>query len=176
MRLVKYAYAARRTAIYPMTQFIIYPTLGLAGETAELVDKIVNDEPEAEIRKEIGDICWYTANLAIDCGIQMHTIIPGCETFGDIEAKMLPGPNPIELIQPVGAICELVKKLHRDDNGKLSPERREKIRQNLAIVLLRLTAIAQFRGWSLGEIARENTVKLSSRHQRGKLTGDGDNR
>lgn len=176
MRLVNYADAARRIAIYPMKMFITYPTLGLVGEMTEFIDKILNDAPKAEICKEIGDILWYLANLAIDCGIQMHTIIPGCTTFGDIEAEMLSDPNPIKLIYPVGAICELVKKLHRDDGGKLSPERRERVRQNLAVIFLGLTAITQFWGWSLGEIARENLAKLNSRQQRGTLTGDGDNR
>lgn len=178
MRLAKYARAARRTAIYPIEQCINYPVLGLAGEAGELIVKIIDDAGDEAVRKEIGDVLWYIANTAIDCNIQMHELVDGAETFAGVEATgML--PNAIQFVRlavEVGAVCELAKKLHRDDGSKMTPERRENIRAALGKVLFRLAAIVKFRGWSLGEIARENIVKLASRQGRETLTGDGDNR
>ena len=60
---------------------IIYPALGLAGETGEVAEKIkktirdnkgvFDDTRKTEIAKELGDVMWYAANLAADLGISL---------------------------------------------------------------------------------------------------------
>lgn len=71
MNLTYYEKQASKTAIYPRSQAIIYPTLGLtgeAGEVAEKVKKMIRDgnlDPHA-LHKEIGDCIWYLAALCHD--------------------------------------------------------------------------------------------------------------
>lgn len=68
----------------PDDLLIIYPTLGLAGEAGEVVEKIKkvlrNDngkftkEKRAEIAKELGDVLWYIAVLANNIGYKLSEI------------------------------------------------------------------------------------------------------
>lgn len=77
-----YQEAALKTAIYE--QRIIYPTLGLSGETGEVADKvkkvlrdkngIFDGETRHEIAKELGDVLWYVSTLAYDLGFKLDEI------------------------------------------------------------------------------------------------------
>jgi myo-inositol catabolism protein IolC len=88
MNFNEYQEKARRTAIYPgKDSNYIYPTLGLvgeAGEVAEKVKKIIRDEngivsreKKEEIKKELGDVLWYIANLAYELDIKLEEIAQG---------------------------------------------------------------------------------------------------
>ena len=84
MNMNEYQKRARKTAIYPRTHAIIYPALGLAGETGECVEKVKkmlrddagNLTPECReaICKDLGDVLWYVANLATDCQLTLEDI------------------------------------------------------------------------------------------------------
>ncbi len=84
MNFDEYQEMARSTAIYPDQAQVIYPALGIAGESgeiAELVKKAIRDEdgfinPDRRIklRMEIGDVLWYLANLATDLGWSLDGI------------------------------------------------------------------------------------------------------
>lgn len=71
MTFDEYEKLAAKTAIYPRSQAIIYPALGLtgeAGEVAEKVKKMIRDgnlDPHA-LHKEIGDVLWYLSALCHD--------------------------------------------------------------------------------------------------------------
>lgn len=79
MDLDDYQRAARETAIYPEQHRITYPALGLAGETGETVERVKkwlrdgNLDRDA-LRKEIGDVLWYVANLAADLDLSLDEI------------------------------------------------------------------------------------------------------
>lgn len=79
MDLDDYQRAARETAIYPERHRITYPALGLAGETGETVERVKkwlrdgNLDRDA-LRKEIGDVLWYVANLATDLDLSLDEI------------------------------------------------------------------------------------------------------
>jgi hypothetical protein len=178
MRLAQYAKAARQTAVYPSKLCNIIPALGLAGEVGELLAALTLDAGDEAVRDEMGDVLWYVANLAIDCTIPLHQLVEGCETFAEIEDwGMLPGAHQfVRLATDAGAICGLVKKLHRDDGGKLTPDRRERIREGLEMILLRLAALTKLRGWVLGQIARENLAKVTQCQSQGTLHVAGDKR
>ena len=75
-----------------------------------------------------------------------------------------------------GEVAEKVKKALRDNQGVIDEKRREDIKNELGDVLWYLTQIATELNLSLEEIARSNLQKLSSRQERGKLHGQGDNR
>lgn len=82
-----YQQAAISTAIYPKSMSVIYPALGLSGETGEVCDKIkkvIRDEngifdmsSKEHIKKELGDVLWYIANTASDLGIKLSDIAIG---------------------------------------------------------------------------------------------------
>lgn len=82
MTLNEYQRKALETAIYPAP--IVYPVLGLCGESGEVADKIkkvlrdnnsdFTDEKKTEIAKEIGDVLWYCATLSYDLGFTLNEI------------------------------------------------------------------------------------------------------
>lgn len=83
MNFNEYQEEAVKTAIYPDGYKVIYPALGLAGETGECIEKIkklcrgdfeLTPEYIELIAKEIGDIFWYAANLADDLGITLDKV------------------------------------------------------------------------------------------------------
>jgi NTP pyrophosphatase (non-canonical NTP hydrolase) len=85
MELDKYQQLARETAQYPtIGHAIIYPSLGLAGETGEFCDKVKkifrdNDgeiclSRGRELANELGDCLWYVANCAHELGYSLEDI------------------------------------------------------------------------------------------------------
>jgi NTP pyrophosphatase (non-canonical NTP hydrolase) len=85
MNFEEYQTKSRRTALYPnIGENYIYPTLGLAGESGEVAEKIkkvirdkagvVDGETKEMIKKELGDVLWYTAQLATELGLSLDEI------------------------------------------------------------------------------------------------------
>jgi len=80
-----YQKQARKTAIYPnLGNNFVYPTLGLAGEAGEVAEKIkkvlrdknslIDKNTRLELKKELGDVLWYLANLATEIGLSLEEI------------------------------------------------------------------------------------------------------
>jgi NTP pyrophosphatase (non-canonical NTP hydrolase) len=80
-----YQKRARKTAIYPnLGNNFVYPTLGLSGEAGEVAEKIkkvirdknglIDKETRQELKKELGDILWYLANLATEIDLSLEEI------------------------------------------------------------------------------------------------------
>ena len=80
------------------------------------------------------------------------------------------------LTAEAGEVANKVKKIIRDDNGQLTPDRAESIAQELGDVLWYAAQIATELGVDLGEVAADNLSKLQSRMDRGQLKGSGDSR
>lgn len=89
MNFQEYQEQALEFAQYPqMGANILYPALGLAGESGEAVDKIkkiwrnqgitngliYSDAQKLELIKEIGDVLWYAAAMAYELQIPLNTI------------------------------------------------------------------------------------------------------
>ena len=82
--LCDYQRKAHKTAIYPKELRILYPVLGLCGETGELAEKIkkvfrddggiVSVEKKEQVAKELGDIMWYLAEVATSFGLTLGGI------------------------------------------------------------------------------------------------------
>ena len=83
MELNDYQTLAKATAIYEMP--VVYPALGMcgeAGEVAEKVKKVIRDnnsdfstaEFKEDIKKEIGDVLWYVANMSSDVGLTLQEV------------------------------------------------------------------------------------------------------
>ncbi|MDP4001842.1 MAG: nucleoside triphosphate pyrophosphohydrolase family protein [bacterium] len=88
MHFNEYQKRARKTAMYPNKgKNYIYPALGLGGESGEVLEKIkklirdkggkIDKEFLILIEKELGDILWYIANLAVEFKIPMDRIAIG---------------------------------------------------------------------------------------------------
>jgi NTP pyrophosphatase (non-canonical NTP hydrolase) len=75
-----------------------------------------------------------------------------------------------------GEVAGKIKKVLRDHGGKVSPEIREALKQELGDVLWYLTQIATSLNYTLEEIAEANIRKLADRLERGVIGGSGDNR
>ena len=80
------------------------------------------------------------------------------------------------LANEAGEVVGKIKKIFRDQNGRITEENRQSLKNELGDVLWYLTQIYTELGLTLEEVAETNITKLSSRQTRGKLGGDGDNR
>lgn len=84
MEMNDYQAQAIATAIYPADMRIVYPALGLAGETGEVAEKVKKElrdrggafSPEArrEMARELGDVMWYVAAMAHDLGFTLEEV------------------------------------------------------------------------------------------------------
>jgi len=85
MDFEEYQKLSRKTAIYPnIGKNFVYPTLGLAGETGEVVEKVkkvlrdsngqMTQEKAEELKKELGDVLWYMAQIASELNISLDEI------------------------------------------------------------------------------------------------------
>lgn len=85
MTFREYQEKSRKTAIYPNLGFnFVYPTLGLVGEAGEVAEKmkkvlrdkegVMTDEKRLELKKELGDVMWYIAQLATELNLDMNDI------------------------------------------------------------------------------------------------------
>lgn len=83
----EYQKEALKTAVYPADQALPYLALGLAGEAAEVANKVkkiirgdYDDDPEAMeatlelIAYELGDVLWYIAVLAAETDIDLSDV------------------------------------------------------------------------------------------------------
>lgn len=80
-----YQDAAEATAVYPdKGDNIYYPALGLAGEAGEVCEKIkkimrdqkghFTEDNVEEISKELGDVLWYLAMVAVEFNIALSSV------------------------------------------------------------------------------------------------------
>ena len=76
----------------------------------------------------------------------------------------------------MGEFQEKVKKLFRDHDGKLTIATRADLTYEMGDVLWYMARLASKMGITMEEIAALNIIKLSSRKDRKKLQGDGDDR
>lgn len=85
MNFKEYQEKSRKTAIYPkIGESFVYPALGLGDEAGEVLGKIkkifrdkggeVNEETKNEIKKELGDVLWYLAQLSTELGISLDDV------------------------------------------------------------------------------------------------------
>lgn len=79
------------------------------------------------------------------------------------------------LVGEGGEVAEKVKKFLRDE-VEMSDIYRDGILRELGDVLWYLTRMSVELGSSLEEVAEKNLEKLSSRKERGKISGSGDDR
>lgn len=82
MTFEEYTEKALATSICPENMDVIYPLIGLTGETGEVAEKIkkvyrdnngeFTEGIKLQIMKEIGDCLWYINKLAADLGYTLE--------------------------------------------------------------------------------------------------------
>lgn len=80
------------------------------------------------------------------------------------------------LVGEGGEIAENVKKMLRDDNGVITPERKAKLFSEIGDQFWYISELCSRLGFNMGEVAKANIAKLLDRKARGVLHGSGDNR
>lgn len=80
------------------------------------------------------------------------------------------------LVGEAGEVCNKIKKVMRDQDGKATPEQKNEIAKELGDVMWYLATLATELDSHLGCIAESNLKKLEDRQNRGVLKGSGDNR
>lgn len=80
------------------------------------------------------------------------------------------------LANEAGEVVGKIKKIFRDEGGRVSKEKRSEIAGELGDVMWYLAQVATEFNLKLSEIARNNLEKLKSRLERNKIHGSGDNR
>lgn len=75
-----------------------------------------------------------------------------------------------------GEVANDVKKILRDDDSVLTPERRERLANELGDVLWYLARTAAEANLDLNHIAELNLARLASRAERGVIAGSGSDR
>ena len=80
------------------------------------------------------------------------------------------------LTNEAGEVAGKIKKIFRDKNGVIGEEERAALKGELGDVLWYLAQVCTELNLSLDEVAEHNIAKLYDRMERGKISGDGDNR
>ncbi len=82
----------------------------------------------------------------------------------------------IGLAGETGEVCDKIKKIFRDCDGKFTPSAIHSIRDELGDVLWYISQISTELGISLTEVASRNAYKLKARQVKNTIKGSGDNR
>ncbi len=80
------------------------------------------------------------------------------------------------LVGEAGEVAEKFKKIIRDKEGVISEDAKQDIAKELGDVLWYISALSDYLGLTLDEVAEMNIKKLFDRKSRGAGRGSGDNR
>jgi NTP pyrophosphatase (non-canonical NTP hydrolase) len=174
--LDEYKEKAITTAIYPKSSKIIYPVLGLADETGEFYEKFkVQAKNRKGLIQEIGDCFWYVANVCNDIDLIMSSLMDELEEVEYSEESI--EDYLFSMITSSTKICGITKKWIRDeDNEGLSDEKLIEINFELSQYWIACLGMCKYLDITWQEVAQLNIDKLSSRKERNKIKGSGDNR
>jgi NTP pyrophosphatase (non-canonical NTP hydrolase) len=75
-----------------------------------------------------------------------------------------------------GEVAEKVKKILRNDNGVVDPEKRDALKHEIGDVLWYLSQLARILDIPFEECASANIAKLADRAARGVIKSEGDTR
>lgn len=96
MTIEEYQALCTKTAVYPELISLLYVTLGLAGESGEVANKVkkvyrddggkLTTAAIAGISDELGDCLWYIAMLCTEMGVSLEWVMRG--NIAKLEKRM----------------------------------------------------------------------------------------
>jgi NTP pyrophosphatase (non-canonical NTP hydrolase) len=126
---------------------------------------------EDQVRLIVADVALQLGDTTTPLGEMTNSALDCFETpFNRLVYPIL------GLVGEAGEIANKLKKVARDDQGKMDLDKSEDIEKELGDVFWYIAAIASELRVKLSHIASDNITKLFSRKQRGVLGGSGDNR
>lgn len=158
MTIKEYQEIINTTAVYPqkVDNFgLAYCVLGIFDELSEIRDKVVKNDTQVNINKEIGDVLWYICASCKELNLDFEEIIK--------DRKNDP------LIDPY-YIFGITKKFYRDNK----PIDTDKIKGYLKDLLYGV--LKHLPEQTIYSILEDNYNKLIKRRETNTLHGDGDNR
>ena len=78
------------------------------------------------------------------------------------------------LVGEAGEVAEKVKKILRNQKGKITPENKADLLLELGDVLWYMSQFARILGFTLSDVGLLNILKLQDRAKRGKIKSQGD--
>jgi len=190
MDLKEYQAKARSTAIYLRAENsrMLYPALGIVGECGEVAEKtkkLIRDAdwemtPDriAAITKELGDCCWYAANICCDTDLDLEMMykMRGHSILQQIRG--LPFPRlALHMNRHATAVATSLEQWYYQHDCRVCERgHHTDIPNHLSHIMTCIEEIARRCGFTLEEIYVANIENLAGRKQRGTLKGDGDNR
>ena len=185
MKLDDYQAQALSTAIYPnIGNNLDYAVHGLSSEAGELAPYALAPIPEDQgqnVQGELGDVLWYSSIVLYELGLTFSECGMESSEQIEMEACEVVGYSSFVqvylcLIEQVGIISGHVKKRMRDDDGRLTEERKQKIAHALRQVVTLIARLGSLLDLSFDGLLQANLAKLRSRQQRGVIGGVGDKR
>lgn len=190
MDLYEYQERARSTAIYLDVKHsrMLYPALGIIGECGEIAEKVKKLIRDADwemkpdritaIIKELGDCCWYLANICSDTNLDLGMMyeMRGASITHQIRGLIFPR-LVLHMNRHTTAVAEILEHWYYNDKCHISAwDKYTEIPQHLSHIITCIEEIARRCGYTLEEIYVANIKNLAGRKQRGTLKGDGDDR
>lgn len=190
MNLREYQIKARGTAIYLSNpnNVMLYPALGLIGETGELAEKIkklirddnceITDDRRGAIKGELGDCMWYCANICCDTN---NDLMIAYQMRGYAIAQYIMSlTTPGIIFQMMYSVCSIIKALEewisKHNRNLIFCDQYIGIPQDITCVVVCIKEMAQRFGTTLEDVCETNIFKLADRKARNVIKGDGDSR
>jgi len=167
---------------------MIYPGLGLVGECGEVAEKTkklyrddnnkLTEERKEAIKKELGDCCWYLANICLDTKFDLQICY---EMTSSPQIQRVRQMRFAQLVLHMNRCSSIVAQsleswYYKYDCRPGESSRFMAIPHNITKILVCISELASRCDCTLEEIYTINIEKLLSRKKRGKIKGDGDNR
>lgn len=191
MNLEEYQTKARSTAIYLDIENsqMIYPALGLVGECGEVAEKVkklirdfgwdITQERKDAIVKELGDCCWYLANICCDTDLDLNVMYEMRGSFVVNQICILELPQLVlRMNRNASTIAESLEHWHYKHKCHQSQHYLydKPLSINISHILACIEEIAKRCDSTLEEVCVTNIEKLARRKKEGTLKGDGDSR
>ena len=80
------------------------------------------------------------------------------------------------LVGESGEVAEKIKKVLRNQDGKMSEDDKEEIIKELGDILWYMAVLSSYLGYDFETVAKNNLDKLADRAKRGVIKSKGDNR
>jgi len=190
MDLYEYQEKARSTAIYLDIEGsrMIYPALGIVGECGEVIEKTkkiirddnwdITDDRKDAIAKELGDCCWYLANICCDTNLDLGMMyeMRGYIVIHQIRDLSLPRVV-LHMSRHAMVVASTLENWYytRDSHIAYCGHYVE-LPKSLSHIITCVEEIARRCGFTIEDICINNIEKLASRKERGTIKGSGDER